>query len=164
MYYTATSSDVNVNSNPSVSFGTFSSSRRSDTQNSEANLSFYDILVRNALGNYRDVLQEVAFHPKMGQMLTYVGSRSLGYFWHSRGELQRKFYLLKTMIFRILEKVVATMLRYFHRSSYRSEFYVCVDPDENFARELFQLFSIGLVKLNLDGTQTHDFIVILTRH
>ena len=26
------------------------------------------------------------------------------------------------------------------------------DPDENFAREIMQLFTIGLVKLNIDGT------------
>lgn len=29
-------------------------------------------------------------------------------------------------------------------------------PDENFAREIMQLFSIGLVELNLDGTQKTD--------
>jgi uncharacterized protein (DUF1800 family) len=27
-----------------------------------------------------------------------------------------------------------------------------VRPDENYARELMQLFSIGLIELNLDGT------------
>lgn len=30
------------------------------------------------------------------------------------------------------------------------------DPDENFARELMQLFTIGLVKLNPDGTLIKD--------
>ncbi len=29
-------------------------------------------------------------------------------------------------------------------------------PDENYAREILQLFSIGLVELNLDGTVRHD--------
>lgn len=29
-------------------------------------------------------------------------------------------------------------------------------PDENYARELLQLFTLGLVELNLDGTQTKD--------
>jgi len=31
-----------------------------------------------------------------------------------------------------------------------------IRPDENYARELMQLFSIGLVELNLDGTQMRD--------
>lgn len=29
-------------------------------------------------------------------------------------------------------------------------------PDENYAREVMQLFSLGLYKLNLDGTEKHD--------
>ena len=29
-------------------------------------------------------------------------------------------------------------------------------PDENFARELFQLFTIGLIQLNMDGTPKLD--------
>jgi hypothetical protein len=35
-------------------------------------------------------------------------------------------------------------------------FFSQADPDENFARELFQLFSTGLVKLNMDGTPKRD--------
>jgi uncharacterized protein (DUF1800 family) len=31
-----------------------------------------------------------------------------------------------------------------------------IRPDENYARELMQLFSIGLVELNLDGTEVRD--------
>jgi len=30
------------------------------------------------------------------------------------------------------------------------------DPDENYARELMQLFTIGLVELNLDGSARRD--------
>jgi hypothetical protein len=35
-------------------------------------------------------------------------------------------------------------------------FFSQADPDENFARELFQLFSTGLVKLNMDGSLKLD--------
>ena len=31
-----------------------------------------------------------------------------------------------------------------------------VDPDENYAREVMQLFTIGLYQLNPDGTQVLD--------
>ena len=31
-----------------------------------------------------------------------------------------------------------------------------IRPDENYARELMQLFSIGLVELNIDGTEALD--------
>jgi len=31
-----------------------------------------------------------------------------------------------------------------------------IRPDENYARELMQLFSIGLVELDVDGTQKLD--------
>lgn len=64
---------------------------------------YYDILVRNAFGNYRDILGEVTLNPLMGQYLTML------------------------------------------RSSKAS-------PDENYAREIMQLFSIGLHMLNPDGT------------
>lgn len=84
----------------------------------EMYLHYYDIFVHNALGSYRDVIREVAFHPRMGEMLTYVGSKHTAYSWHNSGDVQF--------------------------------------PDENFARELFQLFTTGLVKLNMDGTPVLD--------
>ena len=43
----------------------------------ESRTGYYDIFVRNAFGNYRDVLQEVSYHPLMGDYLTFRGSRSL---------------------------------------------------------------------------------------
>ena len=80
----------------------------------EAITVYYDIFVRNAFGNYRDVLKEVSFSPLMANMLTYYGSRSLGiaWLWHKKIEY----------------------------------------PDENYAREIMQLFTVGLLKLNDDGT------------
>ncbi len=74
---------------------------------------FYDIFVRNAFGNYRDVLREVAFHPVMGRYLSHLGNQK------SRPEINQY-------------------------------------PDENFAREVQQLFSIGLWELNPDGTRKQD--------
>ncbi len=74
---------------------------------------FYDIFVRNAFGNYRDVLREVAFHPVMGRYLSHIGNQK------ARPEINQY-------------------------------------PDENFAREVQQLFSIGLWELNPDGTRKLD--------
>jgi uncharacterized protein (DUF1800 family) len=70
--------------------------------------NYYDIFVRNAFGNFRQVLREVSFSPAMGAYLTYTNNAA------------------------------------FHVASNY--------PDENYARELMQLFSIGLYKLNLDGS------------
>lgn len=75
--------------------------------------SFYDILLKNAFGNYRDILQDVTYNPAMGVYLTYLNN----------------------------PKTDTT----------RNQF-----PDENYARELMQLFTIGLNELNLDGTEILD--------
>lgn len=55
----------------------------------ESLVHFYDILVRNAFGNYRTILKEVAYSPVMGTMANYLNSRSLGYSWrqHEDGGL-----------------------------------------------------------------------------
>jgi hypothetical protein len=80
--------------------------------NNEPWLAFYDILVRNGLGNLKQLLNEVAHSPQMGTYLTFMGSRGIEW---SRSE-----------------------------------------PDENFAREFMELFTIGLVELNSDGTPVQD--------
>ena len=69
--------------------------------------AYYDIFVRHAFGNYRDVMREVAYSPMMGEYLSFSGNKAMSF-----------------------------------DGSY---------PDENFAREIMQLFSIGLYKLNSDG-------------
>ncbi len=74
---------------------------------------YYDIFLRNAFGNYRDILGEVAMHPAMGRYLSHVGNQK------ARPEINQF-------------------------------------PDENFAREVMQLFTIGLWKLNPDGTRMVD--------
>lgn len=44
----------------------------SDDDYTESFLSYYDIFVRHAFGNYMDILKEVTYHPLMAEMLTYI--------------------------------------------------------------------------------------------
>ena len=74
---------------------------------------YYDLLARNAFGNYRDLIEEVTLHPAMGVYLSMLGN----------------------------EKPNPALN---------------IRPDENYARELMQLFSIGLVELNIDGSVRLD--------
>jgi uncharacterized protein (DUF1800 family) len=46
------------------------------SQYAEPRLTFYDIFVRNAFGNYRDILREASFSPTMGLYLSFMGSKS----------------------------------------------------------------------------------------
>lgn len=87
----------------------------SDAADSDQPMRAYyqDILIRNAFGNYRDLLQEVTYSSAMGEWLTYRGNRKGD---PNKGRM----------------------------------------PDENYAREILQLFSIGLVELNLDGSAKLD--------
>jgi len=70
---------------------------------------YYDILVNNAFGNFRTLLEQVTLSPTMGVYLNMQANR--------RANLTQNIH-----------------------------------PDENYAREINQLFSVGLVKLNADGT------------
>ena len=72
--------------------------------------SYLDMLRRNAFGNYRTLLEDVALHPMMGLYLSHL---------RNQGQTGRV-------------------------------------PDENFAREVMQLFTIGLYELNADGTPKLD--------
>ena len=69
---------------------------------------YYDVLARNAFGNYRQLMQEVTLHPAMGVYLSMLGNQ-------------------------------------------KPNPALSIRPDENYAREVMQLFSIGLVELNNDG-------------
>mmetsp|Transcript_3881 Transcript_3881/g.6489 ORF Transcript_3881/g.6489 Transcript_3881/m.6489 type:complete len:2423 (+) Transcript_3881:72-7340(+) len=51
-------------------------------------VNYYDIFVRNAFGNYRDVLREVSHSTVMATMLTYYGSRSTAYEFERFGHVQ----------------------------------------------------------------------------
>jgi len=81
-------------------------------------LTYYDIFVRNAMGNYFDILKEVTYSPLMSRFLTFIHQKSTGF-------------------------------------SYINEDYI-PQADENYAREIMQLFTIGLVMLNDDGTSKLD--------
>jgi uncharacterized protein (DUF1800 family) len=77
---------------------------------SQAFAAWWDLLARNAFGNYRQLLQDVTLNPAMGYYLNTKGNRKED-----------------TNTGRV--------------------------PDENYAREVMQLFSIGLYQLNADGTE-----------
>lgn len=71
------------------------------------------IFLRNAFGNFRDVLKEVTLSPAMGRFLNMANNDKPN---PAKG----------------------------------------IEPNENYAREVLQLFSIGLWQLNLDGTLKLD--------
>src|SRR5438270_670933 len=73
--------------------------------------TYYDVLVRDAFSNYRQLLEDITLNPAMGAYLNMLQNDKAD---PSRGTL----------------------------------------PNENYARELMQLFSIGLYDLNLDGGLT----------
>ena len=74
-----------------------------------ATAAYYDLLIDNAFGNYRSLLEKVTLSPVMGHYLSMFKNRK--------------------------PDPVAN-----------------IRPDENYAREIMQLFSVGLVKLNADGS------------
>jgi uncharacterized protein (DUF1800 family) len=76
-------------------------------------LNYDDIFVRNAFGNYRDILKEVSYSPMMGEMLSFVGSASALYALQREGRVSR--------------------------------------PDENYAREIMQLFTVGEFRILFEG-------------
>ncbi len=74
---------------------------------------YYDMLGRNAFGNFRKLLEDVSLHPVMGVYLSHAKNQKED---PATGRV----------------------------------------PDENYAREVMQLFTIGLVDLNQDGTPKPD--------
>ncbi|HEV2818096.1 MAG TPA: DUF1800 domain-containing protein [Allosphingosinicella sp.] len=71
--------------------------------------AYVDVLLDNAFGNFRTLLERISTNVAMGLYLTFLGNR-------------------------------------------RANPATGAVPDENYARELMQLFTIGLVRLNQDGT------------
>jgi uncharacterized protein (DUF1800 family) len=71
--------------------------------------AYVDVLLDNAFGNYRTILDAITTNAAMGSFLTFIGNR----------------------------KANAT---------------TGAQPDENYARELMQLFTLGLYQLNADGS------------
>jgi len=79
--------------------------------------TYYDMLARNAFGNYRTLLEEVSLSPVMGVYLSHLRNAKANF--NSQG-VQLSF------------------------------------PDENYAREVMQLFSVGLNRLHPDGSLMLD--------
>ncbi len=75
--------------------------------------AYWDILLNNAFGNFRDILEGVTLNAAMGVFLNTLGNQKAD---PNTGRV----------------------------------------PDENYGREVMQLFSIGLFELNLDGTIRTD--------
>ncbi|MEM8660496.1 MAG: DUF1800 family protein, partial [Pseudomonadota bacterium] len=71
--------------------------------------AYMDVLTAGALGNFRDLIEEVTYSPAMAIYLTYLRNQKAD---PATGRV----------------------------------------PDENYAREILQLFTLGLVALNPDGT------------
>jgi uncharacterized protein (DUF1800 family) len=90
-----------------------SASTMGQTDAGNALAAYYDILVRDAFGNYRTLLNDVTLSPEMGLYLSTLRNNKPN---------------------------PATG----------------VHADENYAREVMQLFSVGLVKLNPDGSVQLD--------
>jgi uncharacterized protein (DUF1800 family) len=72
---------------------------------------YYDMLGKDAFGNFRTLLNDITLNPMMGNYLSMLGN--------DKGNAN-------------------------------------TDPDENYAREVMQLFTIGLYQLNDDGSQKLD--------
>jgi uncharacterized protein (DUF1800 family) len=80
---------------------------------SHALAAWWDMLVANAFGNYRKLLEDVTLNPAMGYYLNTKGNKK-----EDAGTGRA--------------------------------------PDENYGREVMQLFSLGLYQLNVDGTEKRD--------
>ena len=87
----------------------FSTSTLPSLRRSVMHAYFKDVILKNAFGNFRDLLEDVTYSQLMGSWLTYIDSPKAN-----------------------AETGSA--------------------PDENYAREVMQLFTIGLVELNNNGT------------
>lgn len=75
--------------------------------------AYYDILLRNAFGNFETLLTDVSLHPTMGYYLSHLNNPR---------EIESEN----------------------------------IHPDENYAREIMQLFTVGLYELNPDGSRKTD--------
>jgi cullin-associated NEDD8-dissociated protein 1 len=50
-------------------------------------LSYYDIFVRNAFGNYGDILREISYSPLMAENLSFLQSKSAAYMWEAQSKV-----------------------------------------------------------------------------
>lgn len=52
----------------------------------EAYTIYYDIFVRHAFGNFRDILSEISYSPLMAEHLSYLKSKSHAYVYNSENK------------------------------------------------------------------------------
>ena len=98
-------------------------------ENAYALATYYDMLLNGAFTNYRNLLDSVTYHTAMGEYLTFVNNP--------------KSDTIYELDWDVPDPPDTIAIHY-------------VFPDENYAREVMQLFSIGLCELNLDGTCKQD--------
>ena len=67
-----------------------------DDGQTELYMTYYDIFVRNAFGNYRDILKEVVFNPLIAKSYFYLGSTSAA-FVESQHQYSNEFFARKIM-------------------------------------------------------------------
>lgn len=82
----------------------------------ESYLHYYDIFVRNAFGNYRDILKEVSYSPMMAEMLSFLESRSAAYVLRKEGRVSRpdENYAREIMQVSVLVYLKPKILRRIH--------------------------------------------------
>jgi uncharacterized protein (DUF1800 family) len=122
-----------------------------------------DLIVRNALGNFRTLLGEVLRSPMMGRYLTHLRNRKFEIeprCWDQRPNGQGQFdnRLTSNPPYHSCTSSDATNN---NSMAPRIAAYVLpnsglVAPDENFAREVMQLFTIGLIERNANFTPFPD--------
>ena len=122
--------------------------------------AYYDIFVANAFGSYLDIMREVSRNPLMARWLSFFRSTKA-----KNGQFPVRFICIapwawSCCLWRDPHQSPHTY-RFFSRALLRP--FLLRAPllkfkDENFARELMQLFSIGIVELNIDGTAKHDAV------
>lgn len=89
---------------------------KADTSGNPAYLGitdYYDLMVENAFGNYRELLEDVSYHPVMGIFLSHLKN--------PKADPAKNIY-----------------------------------PDENYGREVLQLFSMGVYQINNNGVYKTD--------
>ena len=109
--------------------------------NSEIFISYYDILVRNAFGNLRTILKEVAYNGVMAGYLTYQNSESLAASGTVPDENVRDARALGCP---------------FPSSRCPPFIQPVARCSSQYARESMQLFSVGLIELTEDGAYERD--------
>lgn len=114
-----------------------------------------DLLVRNALGNFRTLLGEVVRSPMMGRYLTHLRNRKFEITPRCRN--QRNPASTATVACNSNDATISNNQTVDPIIvEYQLPNGGLIAPDENFAREIMQLFTIGLIERDLDFSPLPD--------